>query len=330
MNFARNLDGLDESQREQSWRAMTSYMRIAFYGVLQSEHAPSLEEMGIPVDVLMNPGHSFINQEDEDVLAPLLAKYLPTNFDEFDIKDAGSFTTGNLGVNGRTMIQEYVWPEEGSFLRETVVVDGEVWGVDIQRNRMARLDKATGGLEWHDVPVMGASAPHTLVPDADGNIWTTLLGGAGQAAAMFNPKTGDWRFYDGFDAGLAAHDFSAGPNYVMDWDDRGFNWMTIIDRNKLVGFHKDTGEIITVDLPTPEGEDAANPLHIGAYGGGMTSDKHVWFAQYFGYFGRFNTQTREIDHLVEFPDLEGPHRFQVGDDDGIYVALIGSGESVYA
>jgi len=324
INFAKNLAGLDENQREQSWRAMTSYMRIAFYGVLQAEHAPSLDDL--PIATLMDPAHSFINQEDEDMLAPLLAKYLPTNFDHFDVKDASVFTSGKLGVNKRTLIREYPWPETGSFLRETVVVDGDVWSVDIQRNRLAKLNKETGGYTWYDVPLVGASAPHTLVPDAEGNIWITLLGGMGQAAAMFNPKTEAWRFYDGFAAGLAAHDFSAGRNYTMEFDDKGFNWMTIIDRNDLVGFNRDSGEIITVDLPLAPGETRDNELHACAYGAGMTSDKNVWFAQCFGRFGRFNTKTMEFDHLVDFPETQGPHRFQVGDDDLIYVSLLGSSE----
>ena len=323
-NFATSLEGLTESQREQSWRAIAAYMRIAFYGALQAEHAPGLAEL--PIEEIMKPEHSFINQADEDALAPFLAKNMPTNFDNFDIEDVGSFTTGRLGVNERTVIREYTWPVGTSFIRETAVVDGEVWSVDIQRNRLAKLNPKNGSYRWYDLPRMGATAPHTIVPDLDGNLWLTLLGGTGESAAMFNPKSEEWRIFGGFPKGMVAHDFSAGANYKMAFDKNNFNWMTVINDNSLVGFNPDTGAVERYLLPIPAGESASNPDHIAVYGGGMTSDGNAWFAQYNGYFGRFNTTTKEVDHLVEFPDRQGPHRFQIGDDDMIYVGLLASGE----
>jgi len=322
--FATNLAGLNEKQREQSWRAMTSYMRIAFYGALQAEHAPGLDEM--PVEHILKPEHSFLDQADEDALAPFLAKYMPTNFEQFDISEVGSFTNGQLGVNERTFIREYGWPVGTSFLRETAVVNGEVWSVDIQRNRLARLDPDSGHYRWYDLPRMGATAPHTLVPDDAGRLWVTLLGGTGECAAVFDPSSEEWQFFGGFPKGLVAHDFSAGANYKMAFDNNNFNWMTIINNNSLLGFNPASGEVAQYQLPAPKDEDPNNPDHTAVYGGGMTSDGNVWFAQYHGYFGRFNTTTREVDHLVEFPERQGPHRFQIDDQDRIYVSLLGSGE----
>ncbi|MCG2634498.1 MAG: carboxypeptidase regulatory-like domain-containing protein [Gammaproteobacteria bacterium] len=323
-DFAASLDGLNEKQREQSWRAITSYMRIAFYGALQAEHGPGLEDM--PVEQIMKPEHSFLDQGDEDALAPFLAKYMPTNFDQFDIDDVDQFSSGRLGVNERTVIREFPWPVGTSFLRETAVMDGQVWAVDIQRNRLARLQPDNGSYRWYDLPRMGVTAPHTLVPDNEGNLWVTLLGGTGESAAKFNPRSEEWTFFGGFPKGVVAHDFSAGANYKMAFDHRNFNWMTIINKNSLLGFNPDSGAVEHYPLPTPKGEDPNNPDHTAVYGGGMTSDGNVWFAQYQGNFGRFNTKTMKVDHLVEFPQRQGPHRFQIDDNDMIYVSLLGSGE----
>jgi streptogramin lyase len=123
---------------------------------------------------------------------------------------------------------------------------------------------------------------------------------------------------------MAAHDFSQGANYLMDFDKNNINWMTIITHNKTIGFNRATGEVTPIyDLPLPDNE---TPFHIGAYGGGMTSDKNFWFAQYYGVLGRFNTDTRKVDFEIKYPDYAGPHRMVVASNDLIYLTLIGSGQ----
>jgi streptogramin lyase len=199
-----------------------------------------------------------------------------------------------------------------------------VWVCDIARNRLGRLDPATGAYHWHDMPLLGAPAPHTLVPDGAGNIWMTLLGGAGQMAARFTPASGQWRIYDGFPVGHMAHDLSPGPAYRMAFDPRGYGWLTVISHNQVVGFHRDTGEVTDLyDLPLPAGE---NPIHVSVYGGALSPDGNYWYAQYFGSVGRFNTQTRTVDHEVTLPPGSGPHRMVLDENGLLYVSLIGAGQ----
>ena len=100
--------------------------------------------------------------------------------------------------------------------------------------------------------------------------------------------------------------------------------MTFITRNQVIGFNPDTGEVTPAyDLPLPAGE---MPFHISVYGGALTPDGNYWFAQNNGGLGRFNTQTRKVDHYVTFERGSGPHRMVVADDGTLYVSLIGSGQ----
>lgn len=321
MKLAAGLAGQDEAQREQVWRAMVGVMRSAIYGALQSEHSPAMTPDQLAEAA--KPENSFIDKKDEDIVAPWLAKYMPTSFEKFDVADKARFANVPLGVTKKTLIREFPYDEK-SFVRETGVTNNELWVDDIARNRIGKLDPKTGAYKWYDVPSPGAPAPHTMVMDGEGNIWTTLLGGNGEMASVFNPKTETWRIYGGFPKGMAAHDFSQGANYVMDFDKNNINWMTIITHNKTIGFNRATGEVTPIyDLPMKAGE---TPFHIGAYGGGMTSDKNFWFAQYYGVLGRFNTETRKIDFELDYPDYAGPHRMVIDKNDMIYLTLIGSGQ----
>lgn len=318
--FAANLGQLDVAQREAVWRAMFQTMRMKFYGVLQAENAGKPEPEAIAA--LAKPENSFINVEDENLLAPWLAAKFPTDFTQYPVADAKTWRAPQ-GTNARTVIRQYPYDAK-SFVRETAILDGEVWVDDIARNRLGKLDPATGAYIWYDVPSLGAPAPHTLVPDAHGNLWVTLLEPGGKSVARFTPKTGVWKIYAGFPEGIVAHDQSPGPGYVIRFDKQGYSWLTLITHNQVIGFNPETGDVTEpYDLPMAEGE---TPFHISVYGGAMTPDGHYWFAQNNGGLGRFNTETRTVDHFVDFERGTGPHRMVVADDGTLYVGLIGSGQ----
>ncbi len=316
--FAATLADQPLTQRVDAWRAIIKMMRtVGIYGALQAEHAAPLS-----MEELAKPEQSMFSQLDEDLLAPYLAEHFPSQFDTYPVAEAARLQAP-LGVTGRTVIREYPWPE-GSFVRETAVVDGQVWVCDIARNRIGRLDPTSGAYLWQDVPLLGAPAPHTLVPDGVGNIWMTLLGSAGQMAARFTPANNQWRIYDGFPVGHMAHDLSPGPGYRMAFDPQGYGWATVISHNQVVGFHQDSGQVLgPFDLPLPEGE---NPIHVSVYGGALSPDGNYWYAQYFGEVGRFNTKTRRVDHRIELPRGSGPHRMVLDEKGLLYVSLIGAGQ----
>jgi streptogramin lyase len=317
-NVSAELHKQPRAERVDFWRSKIQLMRtVGVYGALQAEHA-----IPFPIEVLANPKFSLFSQADEDVISEWLADHAPAGFEDYP-RDKISAFSAPLGVNANTEIREYAWPEQ-SFVRETAIARGEVWVDDIERNRIGSLDPSSGTYRWHDVPVVGAPAPHTLVADAAGVLWLSFLGTDGQMAARFDPTSSEWRVYDGFPKGLMAHDLSPGRGYKMAFDSQGYAWLTVISHNQVIGFHRDTGDVTPVyDLPLPAGE---SPGHVAVYGGAMTSDGHFWYAQYFGNLGRFNTTTRTVDHEVVLPHGDGGHRLVVGDDDILYVGLLGAGQ----
>jgi streptogramin lyase len=322
--LAEGLAGQDEAQREQVWRAVTNSMRTAVYGALQSEHSTPLTPEQLAKVVA--PEANFINQRDEDIVAPWLAKHMPTNFAQYDIADKNKFADIPLGVTKKTLIREFPIDayEGGAFVRESAVANGEFWLNDMARNRVGKMNLQTGKPVWYDVPSPGPVAPHTMSVDGEGNLWVTLLGGTGDMAAMLNPKTESWRVYGGFPKSVAAHDFAQASGYRMDADKNNIIWMTLVSHNKVIGFNRTTGEVTPMyDLPIPD--MGGTPDHISVYSGGLTSDKNVWFTQNYGDVGRFNTETRKVDYVLNYRGA-GPHRLVVGDNDLVYVAVLGAGQ----
>jgi streptogramin lyase len=57
----------------------------------------------------------------------------------------------------------------------------------------------------------------------------------------------------------------------------------------------------------------------------LTSDKNFWFTQNYGDVGRFNTETRKVDYMLNYHGA-GPHRLVIAERDMIYVAVLGSGQ----
>ena len=272
------------------------------------------------------PEANFINQRDEDIVAPWLAKHMPTSFAQYDIADKNKFANVPLGVTKKTLIREFPIDayEGGAFVRESAVANGEFWLNDMARNRVGKMNLQTGKPVWYDVPSPGAVAPHTMSVDGEGNLWVTLLGGTGDMAAMLNPKTESWRVYGGFPKSVAAHDFAQASGYRMDADKNNIVWMTLVSHNKLIGFNRTSGEVTPMyDLPIPD--MGGTPEHISVYSAGLTSDKNVWFTQNYGDVGRFNTETRKVDYLLNYHGA-GPHRLVIGDNDLVYVAVLGAGQ----
>ena len=319
--LAEGLAGQDEAQREQVWRAVVTSMRTAVYGALQAEHSPTMTPEQLAE--VTKPENNFINQRDEDIVAPWLAKYMPASFEQFDVVDKAKFAGVPLGVTKKTLIREFAY-DEGSFMRESAAMNGEFWVDDMQRNRVGKVDIQTGTYTWYDVPSPGPVAPHTMGMDGEGNLWVTLLGGTGDMATMFNPKTETWRTYGGFPKNVAAHDFAQEAGYRIGADKNNIVWMTLVSHNKVIGFNRTTGEVTPMyDLPIPD--MGGTPEHISVYSGGLTSDKNFWFTQNYGDVGRFNTETRKVDYVLNYRGA-GPHRLVIADNDLIYVAVLGSGQ----
>ena len=88
----------------------------------------------------------------------------------------------------------------------------------------------------------------------------------------------------------------------------------------------ETGALKRYPMPVPEGEQA---FHTFLYGAALDPNgKRVWWTQLHGYLGAFNTETEEVDHLVEFDQGAMPRRLAIDPDGTLWVPLFGEGQLV--
>ena len=334
--FASTLKGRSEDQREKAWRGSIELMRAALFTMATRSFAPGDKEVHrLRWDIDPNadsfkeyikPENSRHNQDDEDIIAPFLAKHMPTSFTKFSASDYREIYKegGKLGANKNTFFKVYELPRV-SLVREVSTVNGlrYVWGVDTLKNRILRLNPDDGDQEWYETPSKPAG-PHSIWPDSEGNLWITLEESG--EVAKFDPRTQTWSEKYQLGAGGAGivHDVAQDDVHDVAFDAQGRVWMTFTGMNKLGSLDPKTEEVKLYDMPLSE-EPAMQTL---IYGCVMTSDKNVWFSQIGGVVGEFNTQTLKVETVLPFAEGAGPRRLAVGENDILYIPLFGEGQLV--
>ncbi len=322
--FIENVGRLAVPEREQAW-----IEHLARHRALHAK--VGTRTRWVNVDPKNREDREFLEfhhmapGEDETLMAWFLAKYLPKNFKKFSVSD---FKEGDapIGVKG-TVIKEYqLEPTSDGWYREVAVARGSpyVWGIDLGGDRLVRLNPEDGSHKWLKIPGEGPFGPHTITPDAAGNLWISLeeINGLG----VFDPRTEKWTkiFRDALEKGAISHDFATDWRGNIAFDLKGRLWLTIVNRSRLAAVNSKTGETKEYDLPFRKG-------HRGVaitYGAVMTSDKkHVWFTQWGDdVLGSFNTETLTVDTMIPFPNGTAPRRMSIDDNDVVWVALCGAGQ----
>ncbi len=318
-DFAKNLAGLSEQDRVNSWKAMIQYMRIKVFeiGPDGSKNSPEF----VDFETMMDPDLSLFNLYDEEVISAYLGKNMAVQFDN---AEGYIYSQGPSLVNGDTQIIEYHLPKT-SLVREVALTPNSpyIWGADLQKNRLFRVDpnNPTDQVAF-PVPVDGPTGPHTLNDDADGFIWDANI--EGDVVHRFNPITEEWKAYDQFGAGSVAHDIALNSSFQVAKDINGKLWLTLIGKNKMASLDLGSGVVEEFDLPMDEGNKT---FRAAVYGAAMRGDgKEVWFSQLTGGLGAINTETGERVFWQDYPVGKGPRRMSIDDNDHLYVALFGAGQ----
>lgn len=317
--FAKNLAGLSEKDRTNSWKAMVQYMRIKVFEIGPDGSKVSPEHVDFAT--MMNPDFSLFNLYDEEVISDYFGKHMPVDFSN---ADSYANTQGPNLTNGDTQILEYHLPKT-SLIREIALTPASpyIWGADLQKNRLFRVDpKNPTDQVAYPVPVDGPTGPHTLNDDADGFIWDANI--EGDVVHRFNPITEEWKAYDQFGEGSVAHDIALNSSFQVAKDVNGKLWFTLIGKNKMASLDPETGTVEEFDIPLAEGN---KPFRAAVYGAALRGDgKEVWFTQLTGGLGALNTETGELVFWQDYPEGKGPRRVAIDDDDNLYVTLFGSGQ----
>lgn len=308
------------------WHAAVKYMRAKTYDIFPE--GSSIQLSKLPWEMIQNPAYALFNDDDETVIAEFLAEHMPTQFDYLPAYEPGAPSA----VNGRTVIREYRLPDT-SVVREVVVVRGSpyIWGADVHRNRLLRLDPASGEQRWFDVPYDKATGPHTIIGDIDGKVWVTMI--ESDILGRFDPDTEKWQLWklnetgtEVFGGQAVVHDITYDHTGELARDGEGRIWLTLVGSNKMASLDPQSGEVHHYPAPPVAGRTGVN---ITLYGTLLSADgRCAWFSQLNGYVGCFNTETLESESLLAFEPGAGPRRMSIDRDGILWIPLFGSGQIV--
>lgn len=301
--------------RLATWHAMVQYMRVKTFDLGPEKSAwPNT-----PWEVKSDPKYSGYDLEDEAMIARSLANALPTDYQTLKSYQPGA----PLGVTPQTVMREYQMPI-GGFTREVGLSNRSpyAWGADLNHNQLVRLNPKTGAVKYLKVPYDKASGPHTIMDDAQGNLWVTSI--ENDLLMRVDPKNEKWTIYQDFGPGSLIHDLAVDSNFQVAYDHKGRVWATLIGQNKVGGINPKTRETFQFQAPQPEGKSA---IHTAIYGIVMDSSRsHIWYAQLGGGVGSFNVETLKFDDYIPFEMGEGPRRLAIDEEDRIYVPLMGASQ----
>lgn len=315
--------------RHESWRTIVKYMRSHHYSVFPLESAMNLDAVDWPT--AQNADYNFFNARQGEVVASYLAGNFPRST-AFLPRDAYSYGAP-LGVSSKTVIREFAFPSE-ALVRELVPAPRSpyLWGADVRRNLLVRLDPRNGATRWIGVDFKGSTGPHTIAPDDAGNLWVTMVDN--DQFGRFDPRTERWRLWTlrpsslpdtASMAGAAiVHDMSIDSRGHMARDAFGNIWLTMVGTNQMGTLNPQSGYIAFYDTNTIGG---LSPINHLIYSTVLSADgRRAWYSQVNGSVGCIDTQTKKVVGLIEFPEGTGPRRMARDNAGHLWIALFGSGQ----
>lgn len=329
---ARDRKALEEWRkivRHESWRMVVKYMRSMHYSVFPLESPMTLDAVDWPT--AQNADYNFFNEQQGEIVARYLADHFPRSTTGM-ARDSYAYGAP-LGVTGRTIIREFAFPDD-ALVRELVAAPHTryLWGADVKRNLIVRLNPENGESKWYPVDFKGSTGPHTIVPDDDGNLWVSMIDN--DQFGRFDPKTEKWTLWtlrptnlpDAASMGGAAfvHDMSIDSRGHLARDPSGRIWLTLAGTNQMGTLHPGTGEVAFHDVNRIEG---LSPINHLIYSTVLSADgRHAWYSQLNGSVGCISTSSLKVETIVPFPEGAGPRRMARDDAGNLWVALFGSGQ----
>lgn len=215
---------------------------------------------------------------------------------------------------------------------EPSMVDGLIYTVDMIADAVATVDPKTGERKIHSVPggkeyesdEFPRKGPHSIEPDAEGNMWITLaLSGE---MAKFDPKTEEWTIVSSAPAprkrGMYPHSLRVDQKGVVWYTDAGTNSVFSLDPNNdnVVKEYKllSAGQAI--------GSGKGESSGITPYGISVGPDGMIWYSKLNGNrIGRIDPTKEDGDIKEWIPPYEGPRRLHVAKDGKVWVPFFGDG-----
>jgi len=315
--------------RHEAWRTIVKYMRAKHFSVFPLESAVNLD--AVDWATAQDAQYNFFN----DRQGELIARYLAANFPKSTTSlPRDAYTQGAaLGVTERTVVREFQLPST-ALVRELVPAPHSryLWGADVRRNLIVRLDPRDGGTRWYPVDFKGSTGPHTIVPDDAGKLWVSMVDN--DQFGSFDPRTERWKLWtlrpsnlpDTASLGGAAivHDMSIDSRGHLARDPAGNIWLTLVGTNQMGTLNPDSGRVAYYDTNRIEGLSSINHL---IYSTVLPADGScAWYSQVNGSVACVDTRTKKVRNLLPFKEGTGPRRMSRDEAGNLWVALFGSGQ----
>jgi len=315
--------------RHAAWRDVVKDMRAKHYVFFPMESAIGLTPVDWPTAT--NADYNLFNARHGDIAAEYLANNFPRSTASMprDDYDYGA----PLGVTERTVIREYAFHPD-SVVREMIPLEGSpyLWGTDVRRNVVTRLNPETGAVKDIQVPYKGTTGPHTIVPDTDGKLWISMVDNA--QFGRLDPGTGKWTLWTLRPPNLPDSEWLAGAALVHDMtiDARGYLerdaygqlWITLAGTNQLGTLDTASGLVAFHEVNKVEGMSPTNTLIYSVI---LSPDrKHVWYSQINGHVGCLNAETKQVEKIIPFAAGTGPRRMWRDNSGNLWVALNGTSQ----
>ena len=283
--------------RHESWRTIVKYMRSHHYSVFPLESTMNLDAVDWPT--AQNADYNFFSARQGEIVASYLAEHFPrsTDFLPSDAYDYGA----PLGVSPRTVIREFAFPAD-ALVRELVPAPRSpyLWGADVRRNLLVRLDPRDGATRWIRVDFKGSTGPHTIAPDDEGNLWVTMVDN--DQFGRYDPRTERWRLWtlrpsslpdtQSMAGAAIVHDMSIDSRGHMARDASGNIWLTLVGTNQMGTLNPQSGYVAFYDTNTIAG---LSPINHLIYSTVLSADgKRAWYSQVNGSVGCIDTQTKKV------------------------------------
>lgn len=318
-----------ELVKKESWRATLKYMRTKVFSVFPE--GSSVELSKFPWEMVQSDALSLWNGPDNDLIIKTMVDEFPRSTAEMSA--SGYSYDAEFGTNSNTVIREYSI-QGGGLVREATWVKGSqfIWGADVRKNRILRMDPTTGQQKWFDVPFDGATGPHTIIGGDDGAVWVSMI--ENDQFGRFDPETETWKLWtltpdnlkgQGVVGGQAAvHDIAVDSSGLIRPDANGDVWVTLIGLNKMAALTTATGAVKVFDAPAVPGHTAVS---TGLYGAVMNAGGHcVWFTQLNSNVGCMDVNNGKVSDYLSFPKGAGPRRMTLDARGEVWIPLYGAGQ----
>ena len=217
-------------------------------------------------------------------------------------------------------------PLEGSFHDLEIGRDGNVYAVNIGKQRMIRLNPDTG--EQTTIPFPRRTyGPHSIETANDGSLWTTMC--ASGQMVRYDIGTQQFETYSSAEApkkrGDYPHTLRIDPN-----DQEGLIWYTDAGSNSCFSIHPETHfvkEYKLLGAGQAVGAGRGESRGITPYGLDYSPvDGSIWYSKLNGNrIGRIDPNAEDGDIKEWNPPFRGPRRLHVAPDGMVWVPGFGSG-----